>query len=65
MSREPKRNCTLGAGSRWRVLTNGLSWRVYKVTFAKPIDQELVVDLDFAAMMPRNAKDVESLYLFC
>jgi len=52
-------------GVDWVVLTNGLSWRVYKVTFAKPIDQELVIDLDFAALMPRNAKDIESLYLFC
>jgi len=52
-------------GVDWVVLTNGLSWKVYKVTFAKPINQELVVDLDFAALMPRNAKDIEALYLLC
>ena len=29
------------------LLINGVVWRVYKIQFAKPIDQELVVDLDF------------------
>ena len=28
-------------GVDWVVLTNGLVWRVYKVTFAKPIESEL------------------------
>ncbi len=52
-------------GVDWVVLTNALSWRVYKVTFAKPIDQELVIEIDFSALNPKNAKDIESLYLFC
>ncbi len=52
-------------GVDWVVLTNGTEWRVYKVTFAKPIDQELVIDIDFSALNPRNSKDVESLYLLC
>ena len=52
-------------GVDWAVLTNAVAWRVYKVTFAKPIDQELVIDIDFSTLNPRNAKDVESLYLLC
>ena len=52
-------------GVEWVVLTNGVFWRVYKVTFAKPIDQELVIDIDFCGLNPKNAKDIESLYLFC
>lgn len=52
-------------GVEWVVLTNGLSWRVYKVTFSKPIDQELVIEIDFANLSPKNAKDIESQYLFC
>ncbi len=47
------------------MLTNGLSWRVYKVTFAKPISSELVLDIDFERLTPKNAKDIESLYLVC
>jgi hypothetical protein len=52
-------------GVDWVVLTNGIFWRVYKVTFAKPISQELVVEIDFMALNSKNAKDVESIYLFC
>jgi hypothetical protein len=52
-------------GVEWVVLTNGLSWRVYKVTFSKPIDQELVIEIDFANLSPKNAKDIESQFLFC
>lgn len=33
-------------GCEWVGLTNGTVWRVFKVIFAKPIAQELVVDFD-------------------
>ena len=51
-------------GVDWVVLTNGMHWRVYKVTFAKPISAEVVIDIDFSALSPKNAKDLETLYLF-
>jgi len=46
-------------GCEWVGLTNGISWRVYKVTFAKPIEHELVVDLDLLAANPRNSEHIE------
>jgi len=52
-------------GVDWVVLTNGVRWRVYNVTDAKPIDQELVSRFDFCALNPRSQIDLESLYLFC
>lgn len=52
-------------GVEWVLLTNAVSWRVYKVTFAKPISQELVVDMDFLTLSPKQAKDIETLFLFC
>lgn len=52
-------------GVDWVVLTNGIHWRIYSVTFAKPIDQELVVDIDFCSLNPKSETDLESLYLFC
>jgi len=52
-------------GVDWVLLTNGISWRVYHIVFAKPIDQELVVDIDFCAMNPRLEKDIDLLYLWC
>jgi predicted type IV restriction endonuclease len=52
-------------GVDWVVLTNGIKWRVYHLIFAKPIDQELVVDIDFCALNPRVQRDLESLFLWC
>lgn len=51
-------------GVDWVLLTNGLVWRIYKLTFAKPIDFQLVVEIDFAALNPKSAKDIEAIYLF-
>jgi hypothetical protein len=52
-------------GVDWVLLTNGQQWRVYHVIFAKPIGQELIVDLNFCAMSARSSSDVEKLYLWC
>ena len=52
-------------GVDWVLLTNGLVWRVYRLTFAKPIDQELVVNIDFSALNPRLEADIDLLYLWC
>jgi len=50
-------------GVTWVVLTNGITWRIYKVTFEKPIGQDLIVDIDFLSLKPKN--DYEHLYLWC
>lgn len=52
-------------GVDWVVLTNGMYWRFYKVTFTKPIGHELVVEIDVCKLNPKSAKDTEALYLFC
>jgi predicted type IV restriction endonuclease len=52
-------------GLDWVILTNGITWLVYKVIFEKPIDKELVVSLDLSAINSRSQDDVESLYLLC
>jgi predicted type IV restriction endonuclease len=52
-------------GVDWVILTNGVCWRIYKVTFTKPIDQELVIEINFCALDPKNQSDIESLYLLC
>lgn len=52
-------------GVDWVLLTNGICWRVYHVVFSKPIDQELVVDIDFLSLNPRSSNDLEYLYLWC
>ena len=52
-------------GVDWVLLTNGVSWRVYHIVFAKPIDHELVIDIDFCSLNPKSASDLEHLYLWC
>ena len=50
-------------GVEWVALTNGYLWKVFRVIFAKPIDAELVLDIDLLALNAKNAGDLESLYL--
>lgn len=52
-------------GVDWVLLTNGVVWRLYKVTFAKPIDHELVLELDFCKLNPKNLGDIDKVYLWC
>jgi predicted type IV restriction endonuclease len=52
-------------GVDWVLLTNGMRWRVYRIVFSKPIEQELVVELDFCALNPKADNDLELLYLWC
>src|ERR1051325_1908463 len=49
-------------GTDWVLLTNGEIWRVYKVTFAKPVVSELVLDIDFLQLNPKKSGDLELLY---
>lgn len=49
-------------GTDWVVLTNGETWRVYKMTFAKPIDAELVLEFSLTELNPKKAADLETVY---
>jgi len=50
-------------GCEWVALTNGCLWRVYRVTFTKPIENEIVVDFDLLNLNPRSADHIELLGL--
>lgn len=50
-------------GIEWVALTNGVNWQVYRVSFAKPIDRELVVDLAIPALSGKNEDDLAKLFL--
>jgi hypothetical protein len=52
-------------GVDWVILTNGNLWMVYKLIFAKPIEKELIVELDFSQLNSRLEQDFEKLYLLC
>lgn len=49
-------------GTDWVLLTNAEIWRIYKVTFAKPILSELVLEINFSQLSPKKSSDVELLY---
>jgi predicted type IV restriction endonuclease len=50
-------------GIEWVILTNGAIWQIYKVTFGKPVNQDLVLEINFLNANPKSASDIENLYL--
>jgi len=52
-------------GVDWVVLTNGHIWRIYKVSFTKPINQELIAEFDFLTINPKKEEEIENLYVLC
>lgn len=50
-------------GIEWVVLTNGVTWRIYRISFGQPINQELVAEFDMLQLSARSDKDADMLYL--
>jgi hypothetical protein len=50
-------------GVEWVVLTNAITWRLYNVLFAKPVDKRLLCEVDITALNPRAEADQEKLFL--
>ncbi len=50
-------------GIDWVVLTNGILWRIYKVAFSKPIDQELIAEINVLAVDPKDEDHLSYLFL--
>lgn len=49
-------------GTDWVVLTNGEIWKVHKMVFSKPIESELVMEINFLQLSPKKMSDLELLY---
>lgn len=52
-------------GIDWVILTNGVTWKVYKILFTKPIQNIPVCDLDFLNLKPKDPDDLDKLALLC
>lgn len=52
-------------GIDWVILTNAVSWRVYRVQYTKPINHEMVLDLDLTSVSHRNSEHMDQLFLLC
>jgi predicted type IV restriction endonuclease len=50
-------------GCDWVVLTNGILWNAYRLTFEKPIQHELVLDIDLSKLNAKKTADIELLWL--
>lgn len=50
-------------GVEWVVLTNGVIWQVYHLSFKQPIEHELVLELSLLDLNHKKDADIESLYL--
>ncbi len=55
-------NYGANSGVEWIILTNGHQWKVYKISFGKPIDKELVYEFDLTAINVKKQTDLELLY---
>jgi predicted type IV restriction endonuclease len=55
-------NYAANQGVNWVILTNGISWRIYHVILDKTVTQDLVVDINFLELKPKD--DFETLYLW-
>lgn len=49
-------------GIDWVILTNAREWHIYRVTFTKPINKELVCEFEFDRLNMRSEKDLEALF---
>jgi predicted type IV restriction endonuclease len=52
------------AGIDWVLLTNGIVWRLYSVLFGKPIDKQLVAEIDLTTIDCRQDSQQELLFVF-
>ncbi len=50
-------------GVEWVILTNGATWRVYKILFTKPIQHIAVIQFEFSQIRSKSIDDLELLYL--
>jgi hypothetical protein len=50
-------------GIEWVLLTNGIVWKVYRISFTQPIACNEVYCFDMGAISPRSADDLSKLFM--
>lgn len=46
-------------GIEWVILSNGVTWQVYKIHFRQPIDKSLIFEIDLLHASAKNAQFIE------
>ena len=52
-------------GIPWVVLTNGITWEIYRIKFEQPVSHELACTFDLLAMNPQDQEQQYQLFLLC
>jgi len=50
-------------GVEWVILTNACIWRIYHVTFGKPIKSELILEFRLDELNPKNDEHIEMFWI--
>ena len=60
-----KQACDYGAnhGVQWVILTNGITWNIYRIRFEQPINYDLVCSFDFEELDLKSDKWQEVLFM--
>lgn len=58
-------NYAANSGVTWVVLTNGVTWKVYHLTFGNFVENELIYEFNVLEMSAKKQSDVEMLYYLC
>ncbi|WP_432200041.1 type I restriction enzyme HsdR N-terminal domain-containing protein [Erythrobacter sp. W53] len=52
-------------GIEWVILTNAIDWKVYRISFGKPVNWEEVCSFNMGAITLRSKEDQEKLAILC
>ncbi|MEO6692996.1 MAG: type I restriction enzyme HsdR N-terminal domain-containing protein [Saprospiraceae bacterium] len=52
-------------GIDWVILTNSISWKIYKIVFSKPVVHELVCEFELDQISIKKESDIELIHLVC
>lgn len=58
-------NYAANSGIAWVVLTNGITWKVYHMSFGTAVDKELVYEFNVTDLSAKKQGDLELLYYLC
>ena len=50
-------------GIQWIILTNGLDWRIYRMTFRQPVTWDMVARFDLSAVSAKDERDMDKLVM--
>lgn len=58
-------NYAANSGVAWVILTNGMVWKVYHLSFGNFVESELVYEFNVCEMSAKKQSDIEMLYYLC